>query len=853
MKPIPLRIKLPYGSEAEFVERYGSNVARGGIFVATKSLKPEGTLIGFEFVLANGERLLRGEAVVVKAQVDEGGQRAGMTLRFTRLDAASKALVDRVVEKRGAPAPEPSGVESEAPPVAVKAAPKPAAVPPGLVSRAKPGSGPKPAPGAGDSDHAKAPALEREARASREASAPEVTRSAEAPPIPSRELEPPNGPTEGAAPVGVVHDAETESEPPAPPAPIEAAPARTPREPEATPSAETAPVPARAPGPAEVVYDAETESEPPALPTPAEAAPVWTPRQPVLIRPEDIAPAPPAPKRRRSVPDLETPKPAAGHHRAQDVVLGIDLGTTNSRVAVFVDGKPQLVPLDPEGRVFALPSLVALDREAGALVVGERARDAMVRDPSCAVFAAKRLIGQRARSPNVTTRANRLPFHVVPDRAGDAAVRFGDNVYSMAELSSILIKELKDAATRHLGHPVSRAVLCVPAYFNDHQRAAMLEAAKLAGLEVLRIFNEPTSVSLAFGYGQALPRKRILVYDLGGGTFGASVVEVTGDDLEVVATGGDNFLGGMDFDDRAAVELAGRFEQKEQRKLDSTPVGQQRLRDVAERAKIALSDRPTAAVHLPGAAIGADGSTVDLRDDLTRDRLEALTAELVERTIQVTKSVLESAGLTAAKLDEVLLVGGQSKAPLVRRRVQELCGRPPRTDVDAQAAVALGAAILGHALTEAARGKPGVTLSEVLSAPVGIGERGGGIQRVFERNTRLPAEKTVSFPVTEGQSVGIAVFQGAGARAEENEYLGCIEAPADRAGEVTLQFALSADGTLRLTAISPAGHREVARMTTTDAPDDARAAMLAASPLGATGAPRTGILKKGLAKLLGRS
>jgi len=712
VKPIPLRIKLPYGSEAEFVDRYGSNVTRGGIFVATRSLKPEGTIIGFEFVLAGGERLLRGEAVVVKAQVDEGGQRAGMTLRFTRLDVASKALIDRLVEGRG-----------------------------GGVGPAEPTPAPERAP------------------------------QAPKPPAPS-------------TPPGLVSRARTE-------------------------------------------------------------------RQPVMIRPEDIPPAPPAPKRRRSVPELEPPR-LQSDERAPDVVLGIDLGTTNSRVAVFKDGRPRLVPLDPEGRSFALPSLVALDREAGALVVGERARDSMVRDPQSAVFAAKRLIGQRARSPNVTARADRLPFALVPDRSGDAAVRFGDNVYSMAELSSVLIKELKDAASRHLGHPVGRAVLCVPAYFNDRQRAAMLEAARLAGLEVLRIFNEPTSVSLAFGYGQALARKRILVYDLGGGTFGASVVEVTGDDLEVVATGGDNFLGGMDFDERVAAELSSRFERREQRRLDATPIGQQRLRDAAERAKISLSGAAAAAVHLQGAAIGEGGDAIDLRDELSRDRLEALTSELVERTIQVTRAVLDSAGLTAEKLDEVLLVGGQSKAPLVRRRVQELCGRPPRTDVDAQAAVALGAAILGHALTEASRGKPGVTLSEVLSAPIGIGERGGGVQRVFERNTRLPAEKTVTFPVSEGQPASVAVFQGAAPRAEENEYLGCIQAPADRAGEVTLHFALSADGILGLTAISPTGRREVARMTTADAPDDARAAMLASSPLGTPGRPRPGLLRKGLQRLLRR-
>lgn len=692
----PLRIKLPYGTREEFIERYGSNVARGGIFVATRSLKPEGTAIAFEFVLADGTRLLRGEAVVAKAQVDQGGMRAGMTLRFTRLDPQSKALVDLVVAARTAPPPPP----------------------------------------------------------------------------------------------------------PTPPPP----PADPPRQPE------------------------------PEL---------------HLIRPEDIPPPPPAPKRRRSVPQLESPHLSTPGDRSTEPVLGIDLGTTNSRVAVFQDGAARLLPVDAAGRAHALPSLVALDPSTGKLVVGEAARDAMVRDPHAAVFAAKRLLGQRARSPAVTGRAGRLPFAVVPDRSGDAAVRFGDNVYSMAELSSVLLTELKDAASRHLGRPVSRAVLCVPAYFTNHQRTAMLEAGRLAGLEVLRIFNEPTSVALAFGYGKALPRKRLLVYDLGGGTFGASVVEVTGDELEVVATGGDNFLGGMDFDERVSQELASRFEEKERRKLDATPAGHQRLRDTSERAKIALSDQLTADVHLSGAAIGPDGGAVDLRDQLSREKLEWLTSELVDRTIDVTRAVLASAGLTAEKLDEVLLVGGQSKAPLVRRRVQELAGKAPRTDVDAQAAVALGAAILGHALVEASRGKPGVTLSEVLSAPIGIGVKGGAMLRVFERNTRLPAEKTVSVPVHEGQSVSVAVFQGMGALAEENEYLGSISASADRSGEVTLHFALSADGTLDLSALSPAGRREVARMTTADAPDEARAAMFAASPLGDDHAPAGGLLK-GFKRLFGR-
>ncbi len=662
-KPVALRIRLPFATEEEFVERYGQNVARGGIFIATRAVKAVGTAIAFELVLQGGERLMRGEGAVQQVQEDETPGKSGMLVRFIRLDARTRALIDRILALR-----------------------------------------------------------------------------------------------EGLA----------DAEPPA----------------------------------------AEPSKPPPA----------------------------PAPIGRGL-------KPAAAL-LADDVVLGIDLGTTTCRAAVWLDGGPQLIPLaGPTG--FALPSLVAVDDE-GNLRVGPAAKGIRAEHPENAVTGLKRLLGQRARSKAVKQLLPRFPFTVVADQDGDAGAELAGRVHSMPELAALLLKEIKNSAQDMLERELKRAVLCVPAWYSDHQRGAVLEAGRLAGLEVLRILNEPSAVALAFGYGRGLARKRLLVYDLGGGTFDASVVEMTGDDLEVVSTGGDNFLGGIDFDERVADALAGTFPENLRQRLEQSRVSWERTRDAAEVAKISLSDQETAAVHVPFAVTDEAGGPVDLRASVTRAQIDQLTNDLVERTADVTRVVLEVGRINAAALDEVLLVGGQSRAPLVRKRLEALVGRPPRTDVDPQGAVALGAAIFGHSLVQRERGKAGVSLSEVLSAPIGVAVKGGGFLRVLERNTRLPAEKTLAVPVAD-RAVEVAIFQGTHVRADENEYLGALHAPADKPGELVLRFTVSADGRLDVGAVG-----KKASFSTSDATDEVRARLFAEAPLPGEGEAASKGLFKGIKRLFGR-
>lgn len=704
--PVPLRIRLPYGSEDEFIERYGTNVARGGVFIATRSIKPEGTLLHFEFILSDGTRLLRGEGVVVKAQVDEGGTRAGMTLRFTKLDARSKALVDRVIAHR-------SGTE----------------------------------------------------------------------------------PVEAPAQVNAV---ETQAQTPIP----AAAPLRP-----------TAP-PQRISG----------------------STPVPTASQSGLHR-------------RQPPPEPDRPPPAVA--TTEEVVLGVDLGTTNSRAAVFVDGAPKLLPMSPDGRSFSLPSVVALD-EKERFLVGPRAKAQILIDPVNTVFGAKRLMGRRARSRHVRDLGKRFPYKIVSDPEGDAGVELRGKVFSLPEIAARLLGALKDQAQTQIGRVIKRCVLCVPAYFNDHQRSALLQAGRLAGLEVMRIFNEPSAVALAYGYGRGLARKRVLVYDLGGGTFDASIVEITGDDLEVVATGGDNFLGGMDFDSRVADELGRTLEHDAHVPPDGSVHSLQRIRDAAEQAKITLSDVERTPVHVPFASTLPDGSPVDLRTELTRQTLEGLTIDLVDRTVETTHAVLQAANLTTQSIDEVLLVGGQSLAPLVHRKMEEALGRPTRSDVDPHGAVALGAAILGHALIRQEKGRSGVAVSEILSLPIGIGLRGGTMRKVLDRNTRLPAEKTLGLSVSAGVPLGVAIFQGDATVAEENEYLGCLQLAPDKSGEANLRFMLSPDGILQVYATGPGARAEVA-MATGDASDEVRQALWANAPLpGESESPKEGGLLGGIKKLFGR-
>ncbi|MFN7135428.1 MAG: Hsp70 family protein, partial [Myxococcales bacterium] len=378
-------------------------------------------------------------------------------------------------------------------------------------------------------------------------------------------------------------------------------------------------------------------------------------------------------------------------------------------------------------------------------------------------------------------------------------------------------------ASDQLGRKVHLAVICVPAWFTDRQRQAVLEAAQLAELDVVQIVSEPTAVAIAFGAGRALARKRLLVYDLGGGTFDASVLEATGDDFEVVSTGGDNFLGGLDFDLRVADELERVFARARCGTLLDDALTRQRIRDAAEAGKIALSDRPDTQVRVPWAG-SHEGAPVDLDVQLTRDRLEALTVDLVDRATELTRAVLEARQLAPGSINEILLVGGQSQMPLVRRAVEELFGKAPTTEVEPHDGVAIGAAMLGRAARDDDRGFLSLKLSEVLTAPIGIGMRDGKLHRVLDRNTRLPCQKSLSLPLGAGGQLRLALYQGDEVLADRNEYLGALTVQADVRGELSLDFDVSRDGVLSLSARTGDGRAVAVSLATADAPDEVRAA-----------------------------
>ncbi|WP_257459904.1 TIGR02266 family protein [Archangium lipolyticum] len=942
-KLLPLRIRLPYATEEDFIEKYGSNVARGGLFIATRSPKPEGTGLAFELVLADGGRLLRGEGLVVKTQTE--GARAGMTVRFVRLDAHSKALIDRILARRSEAAPTPEKPRAEEPqPAAPKrgrpvitaeALRKQAANPPRPAVPAAPGPAPsapkpaaKPATSAAPAQNGVAPPRHPAQVPTRQAVPPAPKPAAPHPPVAVKPPAPveqqapavPAEPTEAPAPVSAQVSAPVptpaelatpaaperpsladssrpaaqdliasaildhlapvdlepslisplESEPPVSIAPAPTAPAQV--EPLAAeadaliPAKEEPPVhvPPEPPKPPRVKPPVSetlappipTRAEPPVPPSARETPVVETPAPSVPSTVEPAAPPavreapapteylpeelrrPPSPElkgRRRAILDVPVSPPVTATH--PEVVLGIDLGTSGARIAVHHQGRLQLISL---GEAPSLPSLIAVD-ETGQLLVGTAARTEAERAPRHAALGLRRFLGLRARSPLVRALGGPLPFPIVAGPRGDASIELRGQSHLLPELAARLLRELKAAASTFLGHEATRAVLCVPAHFDDRQRAAMREAGTLAGLNVLRILNAPSAAALAFGHERGLARKRILVVELGGGGLDVSVVQLTGDDLEVITTGGDPTVGGMDFDARVAEAIASDLQAqgvpRPEHPSDWSP-----LLTAAEAAKVALSEQERVTVPLPG---GLPPFSLD------RERLEALTADLVQRITLVVRQVLESSALTPQGLDEVLLLGGQGRSPLVRRRLEESLGVPVRTDVEATHSAALGAALLGQGILDAQAGKPGATVSEVLSVPIGVAERGGTLRRVLERNTRLPAEKTLVLPATPGPLV-LALFQGPSPVAAENEYLGTLSFSIERPGEAEVHFSLSQDGTLSLAATLPGVKRHSVTLAA-DMPEDAELeSVISRSPLEGEPGNRPGGLLSGLRKLFGR-
>jgi molecular chaperone DnaK len=543
--------------------------------------------------------------------------------------------------------------------------------------------------------------------------------------------------------------------------------------------------------------------------------------------PPRAAPAPPPPRAAAAAPlppsasATAAPRPPAAR-KPKGPAVGIDLGTTNSCVAATLGGKLQVLASRQGHRTS--PSVVAYDPQ-GRLLVGHAAKAQMVVNPRHTVYGSKRLVGRPFASPTVQACRDRFHYEIVEGAGGAAAVRFAGRDYSLQQVAALVLGEMRETATQALGEPVERAVVTVPAYYDDHQRNAVREAGRLAGLHVERIVNEPTAAALAFGYGRGLD-KRVLVYDLGGGTFDASVLEIQGDVYEVISTGGDTFLGGVDFDAQLVDHLVWRFMEANGFPPPEDRVVWQRIRDAAEETKVALSSREAAVAHVPYLCKGAGGEDVELRVEVTRADLEALTARLVDRSVEVCRDVLAAKGLSAGDVDEVLLVGGQSRMPLVWRKLEAEFGRTPNKSVHPDEAVALGAALLADSASRI----DSVVLIDVLAMAIGVGLPGGRMVPVLARNARLPAAKTYELATTrDGQTeLELPVFQGDAPRTADCEYLGTVRVeplPARPRGEVrvAVQFALDAEGILEVTARDlGSGAVTRSRFATLDTPESLR-------------------------------
>ncbi|HEY6661911.1 MAG TPA: molecular chaperone DnaK [Sphingomicrobium sp.] len=484
-------------------------------------------------------------------------------------------------------------------------------------------------------------------------------------------------------------------------------------------------------------------------------------------------------------------------------VIGIDLGTTNSCVAVMEGGKPKVIENSEGART--TPSTVAFTKDSERLI-GQPAKRQAVTNPDNTIFAVKRLIGRRFDDPITKKDTELVPYKIVKGANGDAWVQAGGKDYSPSQISAFILQKMKETAEAYLGETVTQAVITVPAYFNDAQRQATKDAGQIAGLEVLRIINEPTAAALAYGLEKE-EGKTIAVYDLGGGTFDVSILEIGDGVFEVKSTNGDTFLGGEDFDARIVNWLADKFKAKENIDLRTDRLALQRLKEAAEKAKIELSSAATTEINQPFITARMEGGTttpLHLVETISRADLEKLVEDLIERTIEPCKKALKDAGIEAKDVADVVLVGGMTRMPRVREKVKEFFGREPHTGVNPDEVVAMGAAIQAGVLQGDVKD---VLLLDVTPLSLGIETLGGVFTRMIDRNTTIPTKKSQVFSTAEDNqnAVTIRVFQGEREMAADNKMLGQFDLvgipPAPRGvPQVEVTFDIDANGIVNVSA-----------------------------------------------------